>query len=177
MSAKHQLSTAFYYMAERFTSNYRNYIHSDRLKPSYVIRYSLYKWWRLNQGFAGLLRRLALNKNVCHFSVSCVCLWNLQDVFCVGFSFQASGFISSYGISSSSTVCYCKAAVVLSAACVRFSVSVVMFAFLCVLELIRFCRSVSVRVCLVDVCILCLSVEFNGVLCCFSCCLSSAVRG
>lgn len=65
----------------------------------------------------GLSWQCGLNKNVCHFSVASLCCWNLQDVFRLGFSFQASGLISRSGISSSSTVCYCKAAVALSAAC------------------------------------------------------------
>ena len=65
----------------------------------------------------GLSSQSGLNKNVCHFSAGSICCWNLHNVFCVGFSFQAFSLISHSGISSSSTV-YCKAPVTLSAVCV-----------------------------------------------------------
>lgn len=35
-------------------------------------------------------KHFGMNKNVCHFSVGSLCCRNLQDVFRVGFSFQAS---------------------------------------------------------------------------------------
>lgn len=63
-----------------------------------------------------------LNQNVCHFcsrwplvqgSTECVSPW---------FQFSVLALISHSGISSSSTVCYCKAAVALSAVSVRVCV-------------------------------------------------------
>lgn len=93
-------------------------------------------------------KRPPANKNVCHFSVGSLRSWNLQDVLCVGFSFQASGFSSRCGISSSSTVCCCKAAAAPSAAgvsecvCCTFIIIVLgcifcvcRFGFVCALRL------------------------------------------
>lgn len=90
----------------------------------------------------GQLRQFGMNKNVCHFSVGSLCCWNLRDVFCDGFSFQTP----HSGISSSSTVCYCKAAVCVSCVCVCYNIPLlVLCAFLCVDTL-----SVSVGQCRFD---------------------------
>lgn len=128
-----------------------------------------------------LVCQFGLDINVCHFSVGSLCCWNPQDVFCVGFSFQASGLISRSGISSSSTVCYCKTAVALSAARVCYSASLMccVCVFVCVLAHICLCGTI-VRCMFVCgrsawICVR-LCVEFNGVVCCLSCCVFSAGR-
>lgn len=91
-------------------------------------------------------------------STECVSSW---------FQFSVLGLISHFGISSSSTVCYCKAAVALSAVsvCVRVCVCLLRYApgwavFLSIRCHISLCGIMLISIC-VCVCVLMLSVGVN----------------
>lgn len=134
------------YTAESFPSDCHNFDHKEITincnwrQAVDVITVCCTNYSSLIKDLIGWSRPFGSNKNICRFSVASLCCWNLREAFCVGFRFQTSRFISRCGISSSSTVCYCKAAVEMSAAGVCVSVCVcctiillVLSAFSCVL--------------------------------------------